>query len=282
MREFVYIVKAKQSNWSNVSMKHLITFIFLLALIGCSNGSRDSQDSAGVAPSEEMATEGAAVVKKPGYLDQPFRSRVNQRGLYRLVRSGGLIDDASTSTGKAVLRPVIELVKSTSRIPLMKGAQIYLQYRLWYLPDRPAYIDLRRVLKHPDMKLPDGSIATGSEYMLKQKVSVNQAIGYTGYGLDEDYELVEGDWVFEIWYEGEKVIDQKFTTYWPDEAEIAKLAPVLALGNDVMTQVDSPVKPGSKGSWPVMVVGDKEINESAALSEMKRAIEDPDNQNPPR
>lgn len=282
MREFVYIVKAKQSNWSNVSMKHLITFIFLLALIGCSNGSRDSQDSAGVAPPEEVATEGAAVVKKPGYLDQPFRSRVNQRGLYRLVRSGGLIDDASTSTGKAVSRPVIELVKSTSRIPLMKGAQIYLQYRLWYLPDRPAYIDLRRVLKHPEMKLPDGSIATGSEYMLKQKVSVNQAIGYTGYGLDEDYELVEGDWVFEIWYEGEKVIDQKFTTYWPDEAEIAKLAPVLALGNDVMTQVDSPVKPGSKGSWPVMVVGDKEIKESAVLSEMKRKIEDPDNQNPPR
>ena len=28
-------------------------------------------------------------------------------------------------------------------------------------------------------------------------------IAYTGYGLDEDYELVEGDWIFEIWYQDE-------------------------------------------------------------------------------
>ena len=70
-------------------------------------------------------------------------------------------------------------------------------------------------------------------------------------------------------------IEQKFTTYWPDEEEIAALAPVLALGNEVLTKVESSDKSGSKRSWPVVIVGEKEVRESAPLSEMKRAIDDP-------
>ncbi len=253
-------------------MKYLIPIALMFSMLGCESQTPDSKSNTVVASSD----------KKVSYLDEPLKSMVNQRGLYRLVRSGGLVDNPNTSTGKAVVNPVIELVKSTDRIPLIKGAQIYLQYRLWYLPDQPTYIDLRRVLKHPEMKLPDGSVATGSEYMMKQKVSVNQAIGYTGYGLDEDYELVEGDWVFEIWYQGKKMIDQKFTTYWPDKEEIASMTKLLGLGNEIMTKVESSGKPGSKRSWPKIIVGEKEIEDSAVLSEMKRAIDDPNNQRPPQ
>jgi len=253
-------------------MKYLIPLVLMFSMLGCESQTPDSNDNSAVTTSK----------KKTSYLDEPLRSMVNQRGLYRLVRSGGLVDNPETSTGKAVVNPVIELVESTDRIPLMKGAQIYLQYRLWYLPDLPAYIDLRRVLTHPEMKLPDGSVATGSEYMMKQRVSVNQAIGYTGYGLDEDYELVEGDWVFEIWYQGKKMIDHKFTTYWPDEKEIDALTPLLGLGNEIMTKIESSGKPGSKRSWPKIIVGEKEIEESAVLSEMKRAIDDPNSQQPPQ
>jgi hypothetical protein len=263
-------------------MKYLIPLAMLLALLGCESQSPESQDSAGGEPSGNVTSEEAAPEKSKHYLDQPLRAMVNQHGLYRLVRSGGVIDDPTTSTGKAVSNPVIEQVKSTERIPLMKGAQLYLQYRLWYLPDQPAYIDLRRVLKHPEMKLPDGSVATGSDYMLKQSVSVNQAIGYTGYGLDEDYELVEGDWVFEIWYQDKKMIEQKFTTYWPDEAEIAELEPVLALGNKVLTKMGKPNHPNPKLNWPRVIVGEEETAESAPLSEMKQAIDDPSSQEPPQ
>ena len=256
-------------------MKTLISLLLLLVLFGCDNDAPAPKSSPHTLA--KTSTELA-----PNYLEQPLKAKVNQHGLYRLVRSGGLIDDPNTSTGKAVARPVIEHVKTTERIPLMKGAQLYLQYRLWYLPDQPAYIKLRRVLKHPEMKLPNGKIATGSDYMLRQKVSVNQAIGYTGYGLDEDYELVEGDWVFEIWYQDKKMLEQTFTTYWPDEEEIVRLAPILALGNDVMTQVKPSESPDSKRSAPVMLVGDKGLTENPALMEMKRAIDDPNSQQPPQ
>ena len=195
-------------------MKHLISIVLLLALCACEKNSSAPQDSAEATSGNELS-----------YLDKPLKGRVTQRGLYMLVRSDGVIEDPTTGTGKAVSNPVVQQVKSTERIPLIKGGQMYFQYRIWPLPDQPAWVDLRRVLKHPAMTLPDGSVSTGSDYVMKGKVRVtaNQAIAYTGYGLDEDYEMVEGDWVFEIWYQGKKLVEQTFTTYWPDEEEVAAL-----------------------------------------------------------
>lgn len=63
------------------------------------------------------------------------------------------------------------------------------------------------------------------------RVSSNHVIVYTGYGFDEDYELVEGDWVFEIRHEDKKLIEQKFVTYVPDKEVIAEPKTVLDLGN---------------------------------------------------
>jgi hypothetical protein len=220
-------------------MKYLIPMALLLALCGCEKNSPESM----------------VFGKTTNDFDKPLKGHVARPGLYRLVRSGGVIDDPGTGTGKSVVKPVVELVKTTQRIPLIKGGQMYLQYRIWPLPAQPAYVDLRRILKHPKMTLPDGSFSTGSDRMIKGKVSSNQVIAYTGYGLDEDYELVEGDWVFEIWYQDKKVIEQKFTTYRPDEAEIAKLEPILALGNRAVGQSPPTNKPFSRRDWPRITVG---------------------------
>lgn len=200
-------------------MRYLILTVLMLAIIGCEREPRAQQDTAEVATPPQAVASG----KTLGYLAKPLQGKVNQRGLYKLIRSGGLVDNPNTSTGKAISNPVIQLVKSTDRIPLIKGAQMQLQYRIWSLPDQPAYVDLRRVLKHPEMTLPDGSVSTGSDYLIKARVSVNQIIAYTGYGFDEDYEMVEGDWVFEIWHDDTKLIEQKFTTYQTDEDEIEAL-----------------------------------------------------------
>jgi len=232
-------------------MKYLIPIALLLVLGGCETNAPESQDSTEVVASPERASSGTT----PGDLDKPLKGHVSRPGLYRLVRSSGVIDDPSTGTGKSTVKPVVELVRTTERIPLVKGGQMYLQYRIWPLPSLPAHVELRRVVKHPEMTLPDGSISTGSDYMIKGKISSNQVIAYTGYGLDEEYELVEGDWVFEIWYQDKKVIEQKFTTYRPDEEELAKLKPILALGNKAVGQRESPEKPFSRRDWPRITVG---------------------------
>lgn len=190
-------------------MKHWFLAAILLALMACDqNVAEPTDETAAATPT----------------------GRVSQYGLYRLVRSGGLVDNPKTSTGKTVSNAVIELLRQTDRIPLIKGAHMSLQYRLFNFPDQPAYVDLRRVLKHPEMTLPDGTVSTGSDYTIKGRVSVNQVIAYTGYGLDEDYELLEGEWIFEIWYEDRKLIEQKFISYWPDDEESAALASMLKPG----------------------------------------------------
>jgi hypothetical protein len=37
------------------------------------------------------------------------------------------------------------------------------------------------------------------------------------YALSENYELVEGEWAFQLWYGDEILAEQKFTAYWPTE-----------------------------------------------------------------
>jgi hypothetical protein len=244
-------------------MKYLIPMALLLALPGCESNAPDPQASVEVVGSAEVMT----TEKAPGTLDTPLKGHISRPGLYRLVRSGGVIDDPGTGTGKSTVKPVVEFVRSTQRIPLIKGGQMYLQYRIWPLPAQPAYVDLRRVLRHPQMTLPDGSLSTGSDYMIKGRINSNQVIAYTGYGLDEDYELVEGDWVFEIWYQDKKLIEQTFTTYRPDEAEIAKLEPLLELGNRAVGQSEPSDKPFSRFDWPrIMVGGTKPAEPTGALS----------------
>ena len=187
-------------------MKYLLPLVAVLALLGCDNKPGGSGDSPNRADENAMS-----------YLDKPVKGRINQRGLYKLLRSGGVVDDSNTNTGKVTAKPVIQMVESTERIPLIKGAQMYLQYRIKPFPDQPVNVDFKQVLRHPEMTLPDGSVSTGAEIPFRGKVKVNQSIGYIGYGFNEDYELVEGDWVFEVWYQDKKMIEQKFTTYWPNK-----------------------------------------------------------------
>lgn len=245
-------------------MRYIVFIAVILTLMGC---SKNPSESAGKAKTSVSSA----------YIDTPLQGKVGRSGLYRLVRSGGVINDAKTSTGKAVAHPVVQFVKATQRIPLIKGAQMYMQYRLWYLPDKLAYADLKRVLKHPKMTLPDGSTTTGSDFVIKRRVNSNQVISYTGYGFDEDYEMVEGEWSIEIWYQNKKLIDQKFITYKPGEKEIAELVPLLKLGNNVLTEMKLPEKSSSKNQWPHVVIKPKaETSEKIPdLSELKQALTDP-------
>lgn len=239
-------------------MKYLTPIVLLLALCGCERNTPGSKDSVKVAvPIDIEAT------RRPAdHADKSLKGRVSRAGLYRLVRSGGLIDDPNTNTGKAVVKPVVEMLKATQRIPLIKGSQMYLQYRIWPLPAQPAYADLRQVVKHPKINLPDGSVSTGFASTIKGRVNSNQVIAYTGYGLDEDYELVEGDWIFEIWYQDKKVIEQTFTTYRADGKEQAKLEPLLALGNGAVGRSKPAKKSFSQFDWPRITIGGTSAIES--------------------
>ena len=50
--------------------------------------------------------------------------------------------------------------------------------------------------------------------LLESRYSRNKKIGetvYLGYGFENDWEIVPGEWSFEIWFEGRKLASQSFT-----------------------------------------------------------------------
>jgi hypothetical protein len=142
--------------------------------------------------------------------------RILQYGVYTLLRGGEIINSSKTSTGKSVSKPVITRDRQTERIPLIRDKYMAYQYRLSDLPDT-RFAKLRRVLIHPPFTLPDGSVTTGSDYTITQKVDRNEVFAFDAYALNEDYEMVEGEWVFQIWFQDDMLVEQRFFTYRPEQ-----------------------------------------------------------------
>ena len=141
-------------------MKNLIPVVLVMGLVACGQDSSSTTN---------RNNEQARQVPQKSPEDKAVWARVSKAGLFRVVRSGGVVDSPNTSTGKAISKPVIELIEITDRIPLIKDAHMSLQYRIGNLPIDIHWVELRRVLKHPPMSLPDGSISTGSDYMKKKQ-----------------------------------------------------------------------------------------------------------------
>lgn len=145
------------------------------------------------------------------------RGKATRYGLFRERGRGWTRQEGNTSTGKLVHKPILEFVGQTDRIPLRKG--VYFGYKYWLKiePDK-SRADLRRVLIHPEMTLPDGSKVSRSERAIRKRTTHGIVTALVGYALREDYELVEGDWTFQIWYGDDLLVEQTFTTYRPEEA----------------------------------------------------------------
>lgn len=199
-------------------MKFLMTCLIAAALAGCEMAS----DSTGKAD-EAIDTAGgqaASQAEAVPEIAKEAHGRIFEYGIYSPMRKGRMRDEITAGTGKVMNKPVLEHAERTERIPLVKGTYFAYRFRLMNFPKEEAkkpVIKLRKVLIHPEMKLPDGGTSTGHDREYKGRVSAGQVIGFDGYAFNEDYELVEGDWRFQIWFQDKMLVEQNFTTYWPEE-----------------------------------------------------------------
>jgi len=190
-------------------MKFLTPLLISIALSGCAGIKQPSADSQQPGIQESKPVKQAT----PG---MPY-GKATQYGLFRERGRGWARQDENTSTGKLIRNAKLEFTEQTERIPLRKG--VYFGYKYWLQtkPDK-SRANLRRVLIHPEMTLPDGSRVSRSEREIRKRTTYGIVTSLDGYALSEDYELVEGDWTFQLWYEGSLLVEQTFTTYWPGEA----------------------------------------------------------------
>ena len=207
-------------------MKHVISLALLVALAGCEQAAdtgAPGQDTANVVSAVPSTASGAA----PDSQSKGPEAQVFQFGLYTATKKGRITDSSATNTGKVVRKPTLEHVSMTDRIPLVKDTYFGYQFRLWNLPPEAMIkpvMKLRKVLIHPEMTLPDGSTTTGYDRPFKGRVVTQQVMVFDGYGFHEDYELVEGDWIFQIWYQDQKLVERKFVSVQPKPEKAAESA----------------------------------------------------------
>jgi hypothetical protein len=105
-----------------------------------------------------------------------------------------------------------KLINSTTNVPARIGIRFGFRYEILGTPTN-APITLTMVGKHPPIKnATTGKIETKDTYRLTSWVGKT----YTSNSLDEESDLVLGQWTFEVWHEGKKLCEQSFFVV-PDE-----------------------------------------------------------------
>ena len=194
-------------------MNRLAVMVFAFVLSACGQSADSSR--ADVAVETDMPA-------APLLPEKEIGANVFQFGVYKAVRKGMVKDSAQTNTGKVIRKPKLEHVSMTDRVPLKKETYFGYQYRLFNLPAEvliSPVMKLRKVLIHPEMTLPDGTRTTGWDRTFKGRVEADQVMGFDGYAFNEDYELVEGEWTFQLWYKDKKLIERKFTSVRPSQQQ---------------------------------------------------------------
>lgn len=137
---------------------------------------------------------------------------VLEYGYYNVEVEGDRYKDQSAPSGEVVAGLTVKLASLTDVVPLEKGRLFGFRFRISGLESRGNHVEVRQVVKHPRMRRPDNTVSTGYETKLGLNVRLGEVTDYAGYRLDHDYELVEGEWVFEFWLDDQKLLEQKFTT----------------------------------------------------------------------
>ena len=105
------------------------------------------------------------------------------------------------------------IATSTNRVPAKIGVIFGFWYEIDNVPALDGEVGLTTIVRHPSITKPDGTVSNGFTTIEKQDIKSGRVVGMTGYELDHDYELVAGDWQFEMQYGGVTVCKQKFTVF---------------------------------------------------------------------
>jgi hypothetical protein len=136
-------------------------------------------------------------------------AKITEFGIYQ----ARVLTDETNATGvKLQGLDEFKLPKSTTNVPARIGIRFGFRYEILGTPTN-APITLTMVGKHPPIKNEaTGKTETKDTYRLSSWIGKT----YTSNSLDEESDLVRGEWTFEVWYEGKKLCGQSFLVV-PDE-----------------------------------------------------------------
>lgn len=144
------------------------------------------------------------------------KAEVLEYGYYEFTKGSERLANEITTSGY-VTRGAAKLVKQTDKIPLKRGQLFGFRFKIFGMNETVGVIPVELVVTHPEMKKPDGSLSTGYRYKMDLSLSKGAVEDKTGYRVNEAYEMVEGDWLFEYRFMDKTLIKHTFTTYLPTD-----------------------------------------------------------------
>jgi hypothetical protein len=125
-----------------------------------------------------------------------------------------------TTTGARKNAPPADSVEKywfqefTNKVPMTLGTEFGIEYRVNTQPiGRP--IDITTIIYFPEPGLVRPKGRTYKKSTETKRVSIGEPQLH-GYGFDEQWELVAGEWVFEVWHKKSRLVRRSFFVYDPD------------------------------------------------------------------
>jgi len=153
---------------------------------------------------------------EPAFLADPERLdriEVVSAGLFK-SKIAKKVASPGSATG---IRDVIgseKLLRRTTEIKASLGVEFGLRYRIVGAP-KGAKVPLKIVTIFPGEGVRNPKADKPTQ---REELNEDRPIGrvlYESYHFDHDWEMVPGTWSFEIWYDGKKLAEQKFTVTKP-------------------------------------------------------------------
>ncbi|WP_455375159.1 DUF3859 domain-containing protein [Kaarinaea lacus] len=143
--------------------------------------------------------------------ENKYKSEVTEFGYYRKVSELERERNIATTTGFVRVGGEVELEQSTNEIPLKLNRLFGFKFRIEGFENKEA-VQLKLVVSHPEITRPNGSTSKGYSYPVLLEVNNGVIDNHSGYSIDHEYEMVEGDWTFEYWYNDQKLLSHSFKT----------------------------------------------------------------------
>ncbi len=114
----------------------------------------------------------------------------------------------------------VKFTESTSTVPGVLGKNFGFKYRINSTP-RGGKMRVTTVITFPAGGLvrPNGKVYQQSRDISEITIGKTE---FSGFGFDEHWEIVPGEWKFEIWHGRAKLVQKTFTVVMPNREELVQ------------------------------------------------------------
>jgi hypothetical protein len=141
-------------------------------------------------------------------VDQHRRASIGDYGVFEAMGDLDRVRLKASPSGAKLETDGVRYIDRTRWVPTRKGIRFGFNYEITNVTEGP--VEVMVLVSHPPIEKPDGTVSKGFKFKEKVPLLEGKARGFTGYSFDHDYELVTGEWKFELWVREGKLLEWTF------------------------------------------------------------------------